>query len=681
MRFGRFSKIVLPAALAAGWVAAGARARLFAWIAPVPPPPPPTRSGPPPKRGKAGLHITGGKVTSFPYTRSDGAGYRWDIQPYGTVGVGTDRAYSGGLYLYVNSSRLSFSGQGRLNAAGDEVELGPRVAGGLRVSRRIKVYSDRGLARWLDIFENPTSQSISVKIRLYSDMITTVGRTIYSSGGGGFTDKDTAFVTVTRYPNAPALMHYVCTKRSKVRPTVTVQSDDIYVYFTLTVPAKKTFVLCSFESQNRSAAVLTKQMAEFRPRGALRDLPSWVRRLVVNMPGAGSLGDVDLERSDASDVVHNEHGDPIFGTIANEHFRLETLFGPMDLPAEKVIGLAAGGGQGRRFRVLLAGGQVLAGRMPRQAAVHLELPSGDTLKVPFQAVRQCAYRVSKAKPAEATFAGPVVVLRTGDRVAFEPDSAKLKLRTRHDLVDLDPEDLLAITMDNPGNAVHRATFLNGSRLAGFLEPERIALTLTLGPKLTIPRHLVAEMVFAEEGRPDKTLDSVVLSNGDELFGRLAQESLTVRTKYGQVKLRPTSIRAVSFSDTHLGRVALTLWDGSVLRGQFTRQTLTFQILPGPELDLYVGQCARIRRSQALPPEKVRQRLQRLIGQLGAESYEDRQAATEALVKMGKGIVPMLRKHLESGDPEVRQRIADVIERLKAQRSPPPAPPAPPVLRW
>jgi len=35
--------------------------------------------------------------------------------------------------------------------------------------------------------------------------------------------------------------------------------------------------------------------------------------------------------------------------------------------------------------------------------------------------------------------------------------------------------------------------------------------------------------------------------------------------------------------------------------------------------------------------------------------------------MGKGIVPMLRKHLAATDPEVRQRVEDIIERLGGKR--------------
>jgi hypothetical protein len=164
-------------------------------------------------------------------------------------------------------------------------------------------------------------------------------------------------------------------------------------------------------------------------------------------------------------------------------------------------------------------------------------------------------------------------------------------------------------------------------------------------------------------KPDATLDAVTLSNGDHLFGRLAAESFTLKTDYGNVTLRPENIQTMAFSRTHLGRAALQLWDGSVLRGQCSQETLAFQVSPGPMLPIYIGQYVEVRRSQALPPKEIRQKLQRLVGQLGAESYKDRQTATEELIKMGKGIIPMLRKHLPAGDPEVRQRIEDILERL------------------
>jgi len=621
------------------------------------------------KNSKSGLHIPQGRSVNFTYTMNDGTGFRWDIQYYGTIGQGTNYAYSGGLYLQINGSSVHSNGRGWINAKGDEVEIGPFNRNNVNVYRRIKVYKDRGLARWLDIFENPTGNAISLKVRVYSNTNWTIGNQRFSSGKGQFTDKDFAFVTQTQGGNAPAVMHYVCGERSKLRPTVSIQNNQIYVNYSFTVPARGKVVLCYFESQNNSSDALVKLMKTLRPHKVLKDLSPSVRKMLINMPVSGGIGGVELTRNESSDSAVTSHGDPLYGKIENQSFVLETLFGPMTLPAKQVIGMAAIPGEERRFRVLLTGGQIIAGAIADGEKLKVKMPAGGNLEVPFSDVQQCAYRISPEKPEDSPFKSPMLILRTGDRVAFKGAAVAIRLRTRHGLVDLKADDLMSITMDNPGNGIHRVTFLNGSSLGGFLEPTSIPVTLALGPKLTIPRNLISEMYFAADEKPDTTLDSVELSNGDKLYGHLVSKDLTVQTQYGLVKLQPENVKGISLSQTHLGRVAMLLWDGTVLRGQCKQEVLSFKIDPGPTLGLYIGQCVQIGRNQALPPKEIREKLLKLVGQLGAESYKDRQTASKELMKMGKGIVPLLKKHLSANDPEIRQRIEDVIDKLGGQATP------------
>ncbi len=615
---------------------------------------------------KSGLHIPQGRRVNFTHTMTDGAGFRWDIQYYGTVGQGTNYAYSGGLYLQINGSNFSSNGRGWINAKGDEIEIGPYNRNNLKIYRRIKVYKDQGLARWLDIFENPTGQTINLKVRIYSNTNWTIGNKRYSSGKGQFTDKDFACITQTQGGNAPAVLHYVCGKRSKLRPTVSIQNNQIYVNYSLTIPARSSVVLCYFESQNNSADTLAKLMKTMKPYKLLRDLSPSVLKMLINMPQSGGFGGIQLDRNESSDFVKTTQGDPIYGQIENQSFVLDTLFGPMTLPAGQVVGMAAIPGQERHVRVLLTGGQIIAGAMSKGDKLKLKMPAGGDLAVPFKDVRKCAYRISPDKPEEDSVVRPMMVLRTGDRVAFKGSAIALRLRTRLGTIELKPADLLSITMDNPSNGIHRVTFLNGSHLGGFLEPENIPLTLKLGPKLMVPRNLISHVHFAPEEKTDNTLDSVTLSNGDELFGHLVSKTLVVQTQYGEVKLKPENIKGIALSPSHLGRVAMLLWDGSVLRGQCQQEVLSFKIDPGPPIDLHIGQCVQIRRNQALPPKDIREKLLKFVGQLGAESYKDRQAASAELVKMGKGIVPLLQQHLSASDPEVRQRLEDIIEKLGGQ---------------
>ena len=363
------------------------------------------------KNDKSGLHIPQGRSVKFTYTMTDGTGFRWDIQYYGTIGQGTNYAYSGGLYLQIDGSSVHSNGQGWVNAAGDEVEIGPFNRNNVNVYRRIKVYKDHGLARWLDIFENTTGKEISLNVRVYSNTNWMIGNQRFSSGKGQFTDKDYAFITQTQGGNAPAVMHYVCGERSKLRPTVNIRNNQVYVNYSFTIPAHGTVVLCYFESQNNSSDALAKLMKTLRPYKLLKDLPPAVRKMLINMPLSGGIGGVELARTESSDSVVTSHGDPIYGKIENQSFVLDTLFGPMTLPAKQVLGMAAIRGEERRFRVLLAGGQIIAGAVTAGAKLKLTMPAGGDLAVPFQDIQQCAYRISPERPEESPFISPMMILR------------------------------------------------------------------------------------------------------------------------------------------------------------------------------------------------------------------------------------------------------------------------------
>ena len=106
MRMGRTLRMALPLVLALGWLGRESQAQPRGAIRlPVAPPPvaqaPGLRGRPRNSAGKAGLHLARGKPVTFTRILSDGAGYRWDIQQYGSIGQGTSGAYSGGPCLYV----------------------------------------------------------------------------------------------------------------------------------------------------------------------------------------------------------------------------------------------------------------------------------------------------------------------------------------------------------------------------------------------------------------------------------------------------------------------------------------------------------------------------------------------------------------------------------------------------
>jgi hypothetical protein len=624
--------------------------------------------------GKAarGLHLPRTRQVGFNYQMTDGAGFRWDIQYYGTVGSGTNNAYSGGMYCQVNGNQVRSSGQGWVSQDGREIEIGPYSTAGLKCWRRIRVYKERGLARWLDIFENAAARPVSVNVRIYSSTCWQI-QGVQTLSGGSVGEKDWAFITqVQAGAPAPALLHVFGRKGAEVRPAVQLQHNQIYLNYNLTVPARGTAILCHFESQGRSLDKLRKLMKDFRPRRALRDLPPEVRRLIVNFPGGTALFEIDLDRLESGDKVVLKNGDPLVGEVCNGSYAVTTLFGELTLPAEKVLGMIACGEEDDAVRYVLTDGQVVCGS-PAPAPLAVRLPTGSQLTIPLGDVQTFSYRLSEQRPQEIHVVGPVAVLRTGDQLAFEPSAVRLRFRTRNGTVDLEPNHLVEIILDNPANGVHRAHFRNGSVLGGFLEPNRMTLKLRLGPSLPIGRDMVRRIrVIAEaHAEPPPALSHVVLSNGDELFGRLTVGAITLISDYGTPVVKPANITTIAFSRSRLGRATVRLWNGTVLRGQLKQPVLGFRICPGPELALHASQIVAVARSEGLPPDHVLKRVAELVALLGAESYKDRERATKELSRMDPAVAPALRKHLDSSDPEVRERIRQVLKALGQDPDKPP----------
>ena len=81
------------------------------------------------------------------------------------------------------------------------------------------------------------------------------------------------------------------------------------------------------------------------------------------------------------------------------------------------------------------------------------------------------------------------------------------------------------------------------------------------------------------------------------------------------------------------------------------------------LTISTAQILTVEQSTSLPTDEAVKKAEQMIARLGAESYLDREKATEDLGKLGDSVMPVLKKHLKDNDPEVRQRILRVIEKL------------------
>jgi hypothetical protein len=382
-----------------------------------------------------------------------------------------------------------------------------------------------------------------------------------------------------------------------------------------------------------------------------------------------------VTRLDRADRVELANGDLLLGAIENKSYAVTTVYGEIEVPARRVVGIVPIGDKPTRVSLVQTDGQVIVGTMAGQT-VQLSLSGGSTLNVSPANIRQLGYRITKDKPAGFPSSQPVVLLRSGDRLIWTKCRTKLQLAGPWGAVDLPLRSLRRIErMDTEGRS-HRAWSPGGSVLAGTLGPEKLTLKLEIVPELEVASKDVRLIVL-----PMKTLTpfepaaTVGLHNGSRLLGRLEHETLALRTEFGQVDVYVGDLKTLTCDAKRAGQVTITAWDGTTLKGQLAAPRLTCRIAPnGPRVSLLTTRIASLTQPSPLLRPAARKKAEELIAQLSAESYEDREAATKELVKMGKGVVGLLKKHANSPDPEARHRIEGILRQYDPKSAKPVPPP-------
>jgi hypothetical protein len=121
---------------------------------------------------------------------------------------------------------------------------------------------------------------------------------------------------------------------------------------------------------------------------------------------------------------------------------------------------------------------------------------------------------------------------------------------------------------------------------------------------------------------------------------------------------------MEFNPDYEGRVVVSLWNGSVVRGQMARAAIEFQVIPGPTLTVPISRCRTLRRAQAASPREVRQQVNSLLARLAGGDDMDRKQAAESLQALGPGILLLLEDRLQTlTDSRARVDLADIIHRL------------------
>jgi hypothetical protein len=301
---------------------------------------------------------------------------------------------------------------------------------------------------------------------------------------------------------------------------------------------------------------------------------------------------VRLTRLPEADRVELKDGTVVTGSVLNKSYTLTTPVGRATFPAERVEAVLAR--EGAQIAVVLTDGQVFSG-IAADAEVRLAPSPGDPQSFNIRDVRQCAYRVCADRPEHAPPAAPTLTF--GDcRAAYRGEKLKLSLQSGAGRIDLPNQAMVKIEAAE-GEDTHRVTFRDGSALTGTLGPETLRVALETDGGLNLPTRHISRFDWPERVETPVDAAAVVLRNGDKLFGKVANESLTIKADFGPVPLRPGDILSMELNPVDVGMATAHLWGDSTIRGRLMEKTISFTLAAGPALQVKTADIVSITMPQ------------------------------------------------------------------------------------
>ena len=572
------------------------------------------------------------------------------------------------------------------------------TAGTVNVSRRVTIDADDGGVRVTDTFRNTTAAAQQLAVQLSSSINFGVQQS------QAIPDPKNAAVNLGWMaqlavgPGKVAVDVYAG-PGGRVVPTIESQPGNNVGTATvqLAVPANGVVSLVHYHLVVPSTDAGTAWVAAMRPNKMLADLPKEIRRSVVNFRvGGGLLGDQEVLRGDLLDVVELRNGDRLNGTLNGPgDYKLDTFYGTVDVPAERVVGIVSAGAYRPRQLLVTTDGQIFGGHLERPT-IGLQLTSGQTVQVPLDQVARVGYRRRPGEPTDAADDGggvgqlrpPYVLLATGDRMAVTMPPTAVPVMTRYGPLSIPPGVLAGIVFANDETGLHTVTLTDGTHFGGLVTLADFTATLpaaggpTTGPTtapsgsptavklpttVRLPVATLSRIVFAADdadrptGGSGTDAPALHVRKDDLLVGTLVGQ-LKVDTAFDTVTVDAAGIRSLApGKGTDL---AITTWDGTVFNGQVQDPTVSCHLSCGVDVRVPVSLIDGYTNPSPAVPELMRAKVAQLVHDLDADDWQARDAAEKQLVQLGPGVAGTLRAVRDRQPPEAQQRIDAVLRELK-----------------
>ncbi len=618
---------------------------------------------------------------------TDGQGGTWRFEYQGTL----ESSGVSNMHHLRMDGNWNFTAQAQPQVTSDGLEaVATSTNKTIQVVRRVRSMSALGLVRIVDVFINTGAQPVTTTVTMYTNLNWNPVQVLGDQGQPvttalGAKDGGVVMPVPTNYQQ-----HYrdlflgLCSPKSRHKPTLQVQGNNLILSWALTIPAGKAVALVhAVTDRAPGTATNVKAMktifAGMRARAFLADLPAPLRKVVLNLSGGMSSGDApDLAGGIPEDLIQARGSDAdLLALGAGTRLRGEASGSEVPvlidgvqhrIPWDEIIAVHGGA----KPALFLRTGDVLTGAQV-DGTCTFTLSTGQQVPMTLQRI---GWLLRRPSGNETLPPGEVLIqLDDHQRLVGKPAGSRLQCSTLWGQLDLRLEDIALLTPDAEGGS--RIVLRDGSRFSGLLTDGVLTIDTRFTGRRTIALNRITGVVAGKLGGEDADESTPVMPHatlvGDQLFmGIVDLPQLHLRLEGNRLPVPPPQIRLLMNQnegdaiglDRLLPRLRLELWSGDVAEGLLEESALPLRTTGGT---LLIPPCDVLEIHVPIPvvAPATRARIAELVAQLGDRDWTRREAAVKALVQLGEVVRQPAEEALQvTKDPEIKARLEQVLHDLK-----------------
>jgi hypothetical protein len=623
-------------------------------------------------------HNANGTV-SLPFQISDGHGETWMVyQPFMIQMQGNMPVYQQAATITINGIQPNLNTQPKQEEKTGELIFENLQVGGFTLTRRILFSTDEGYARVVDIIKNTGAQDQQMNLQEISYINFGV-QSAQMIMDPKKTSQNIGWVGTTAAGNGKAALELYGGPGTKMVPTIESPqgSNNVISTVNMTLAAGKEVAFAHIHMVVTTQEAGVQWSNNLKSGKMFADLPKEVRAAIINFRVRNSLlGDLEVLRGDLLDVVELRTGDKFNGNLTETSYKLDTFYGTVDIPVEKVVSIINAGQFRPRQLVVTADGQIFGGHL-QKSTIELELTSGQKTQIPLAQISRLGYRRRADEKEDSAddeqMQAPYMLMTSGERVSVAMPAGPIAVVTRYGTLQLSPDVISSIVFNSDDSGVHTIELTDGSKFNGLVTATEFDVKLTTAAKdqeVKFPVAALNRIVFSTRADTKEDPGATLTLKKDDLLMGTLQGDLKLDTAFDTIALHADELRQITHSKESPADLSVTTWDGTVFSGQLEEQSVQCHLKSGIDLSVPIGLVETYTNPNAVPPKMILDRIKGLVTSLNSDDWKDRDAAEKQLTTLGPGVASTLKQMRDAQPPEAQQRIDSVLKQVQKPASAP-----------